>query len=167
MRTSRMPAFVFGALLAAAAPAASQPAPAPPATGHVTAVTLAAKTPATFHGVCSPAPAVNLEGTITTDAAQPTRKGMERPGQFIWSDWKTEKVDVQSRSADGKVSTVRGIRFFDKSFDGWVKLQAQPWPDVRPRESSPVAVKITCEPPVYDQLKHAPAGPSKVPPPGR
>lgn len=167
MRQGRSHLFALGAILAASLPAATQPAPAgtPGPPGHVTSVTLAAKTPATFKGVCSPSYFLNLEGTITTDQPQPIQKGFEIPGQFIWSDYKVVKVGVATRSADRKVSTVTGFRYFDKSFDGWVKLQAQPWPDMRPRESSQIAVKITCEPPVSKQLQHAPEGSSKVPPP--
>ncbi len=164
MRTSRMFAFALAIVLAAALPAAAQaPTPGPP--GHVLSVTAHTTPEATFKGVCSPAFYLTVEGVITTDLPQPRQKGFEKPGQFIWSDWKTEKVDVASRSADGKVSNVRGFRYFDKSFEGWVKLQAQPWPDMRPRESSPLPVKVTCEPPVAKQLQHAPAGSSKVPPP--
>jgi hypothetical protein len=161
-----MPTFAFAAVLAVSFPAAGQPAPAAPATGHVTAVTLAATTPVTFRGVCSPSVYVAFEGKITTDAPQPIAKGLEKPGKFIWSDYKVDPVNVASRSSDRKLSTVTQYRYFNANFDGWVKLQAQPWPDVRPRESSPVAVKITCEPPVFKQLQNAPAGSSKVPTPG-
>lgn len=169
MRTSLVPTFVFGAILAGslaapAQPGAPPPTPGPP--GHVTGVTLTVATPVVFRGVCSPSFVVDLEGTITTDAPQPIQKGFERPGQFIWSDWKTQTVDVASRSADRRVSTVRGVRYFDKSFVGWVKLQAHPWPDMRPRESPQRTVRITCETPVFKQLQHAPAGSSPSPVPG-
>ena len=166
MRQSRTHIFALGAILAAPLPAAAQPAPTPGRAGHITSITLAATTPTTFHGVCSPTTsAVRLQGSFTTDLAQPTDKSSGNPAQFIWSDWKVDPSHVDARSDDRKTTTVDELRYFDKSFDGWVKLQADPWKTGRPRESSQIAVKITCEPPVSKQLQHAPEGAPKVPPP--
>ena len=109
--------------------------PGPP--GHVTSVTLTVTTPVVFRGICWPvSPVVALEGaTCRPTRRSRSRKGLERPGQFIWSDWKTETVDVASRSAEPP-GPIHGPRAYasisDKSFDGWAKsARAKPWPDVR------------------------------------
>ncbi|HTS01023.1 MAG TPA: hypothetical protein VMN04_00735 [Thermoanaerobaculia bacterium] len=173
-RTSPLAAVAVVALLAGALPAPAQtgsvrvnapPTPAPPA-GRITSVTLAATTPTTFRGVCSPSTSsVRLQGTFQTDISQPADKRFGNPAQFIWSDWKVDPSHVDARSDDRKTTSVDELRYFDKSFDGWVKLQVDPWKTGRPRESAQVAVKITCEPTVSNQLQHAPAGASKAPPP--
>jgi hypothetical protein len=117
---------------------------------------------ATFHGVCSPAVRVTFQGAVTTDAAQPWKKDQYR---LIWSDTATTAPDARTDSADRKQTTLTFTRSFDKSFDGWALLQANPWGTAHPHNSPQAPVKITCEPAVYNQLQHAPAGSSKVPPP--
>lgn len=162
MNMTRVHAFALGTVLAASAGAVAQtPTPAP--AGRITSVTLAATTPTTFHGVCSSVD-VGLRGTYKTDIAQTPNK---HPGQFIWSDWTLNPSEAEGWSADRKETTVTGHRSFKTSFDGWVKLQVDPWKTGRVRESSQLAVKITCEPLASKQLKQLPAGPAHAPTPGR
>lgn len=173
MRTSRMPTFALGAILAAALPAAAQtgsvrvnpPPPTPLTPGHVTSVTFGATPPAsaTFHGVCSPAVRVTFQGVVTTDVAQPGTKTVADQFKIIWSDWKIMDPDGRTESPDHKQTTLTATRYFDKSFNGWAKLQAKPWADMRPRESPEVALKVSCEPPVSKQLQHAPEGAPPLP----
>ena len=162
MNMTRAHAFALGTVLAASAGAVAQ-TPTPVPAGRITSVTLAATTPTTFRGVCSPF-AVSLRGTFRTDIAQTPRK---QPGQFIWSDWTVNPSEAETQSGDGKETTVIGRRAFEKSFEGWVKLQADAWTTGRPRESSQLAVKITCESLASKQLQQLPTGPAQIPTPNR
>ena len=161
MNMTRAHAFALGTVLAASTGAVAQ-TPTPVPAGRITSVTLAATTPTTFRGVCSPF-IVGLRGTYKTD----TNQKHSKRSQFIWSDWTVNPSEAETQSGDGKETTVIGRRAFEKSFEGWVKLQADAWTTGRPRESSQLAVKITCESLASKQLQQLPTGPAQIPTPNR
>ncbi len=163
MRTSPLPVFALGAILAAALPAPAQtgsvrvnapPTPIPPPE-HLT---LRATSPSTFSAVCTPPVHVSFEGVVTAEVAILPKYFKVK---LIWSDAVVSDVERDSTlSPDRKTLTVKGSRSFDKSFDGWALLQFQRTENLRVRNSDPpIAVKITCEPP------HLTTGAPKVPPP--
>lgn len=145
MRMSLVPALAFGAILAAAPPARAQtgsvrvnaPPPTPAPSGHILSATFAA-TPlasASYHGVCSPAVHITFQGVVTTDIPQPDKKKVADQFRIIWSD-AVVRDPGRTDSADRRQTTLTAYRFFDKSFDGWVLLQANPW-DNRGRTTRP------------------------------
>jgi hypothetical protein len=173
MRTSDTPLFALGAILAMSLSASAQtgsvrvnaPPPTPVPAGHVMSATFTATPPAsaTFRGVCSPAIQITFQGAVTTDIAQPDKKKVADQFKVIWSDAEVRDPG-RTDSADRRQTTLTTYRFFDKSFDGWVLLQANPWGQSRPHNTPQVPVKVTCEPPVFKQLQHAPGGPQAPPP---